>query len=144
MFQAVHSIEIKGELNEVFKIAADLEGHAELSPEFTGLHILKQEEHRIIYERTVNKLGLNCKFTSQATFEGPKAIKFVHLDGFLKGMSTEWRFEEISGGTKVTAIHTLATLGSLIDKLIYNIFIKNTANRILKNMKQKIEGTLKN
>lgn len=146
MIYLENSIIINEKLDKVFKVVQDIEKYPDFIPEFKSQKILTKEDNKIVIERTVKVLGLPFTWISNGIIKKNESIKFEQIKGLLKGMSTEWIFEPIEERTKIKVIHTLdlkipfPIIKDIIGRfLIWDIFIKKIANKILENLKKKIE-----
>lgn len=98
-----HSIVIKGDLNNVFQLMADVESWHENFPHVyrNEAKILKKEGGKLLIERD----GV-IKWKSFLTINRDnKLIQAEHLKGLTKGLIAIWKFEKIPEGTKMIATH---------------------------------------
>ncbi len=137
------SILIKADLKKVFKVAEQIDKFGDFIPQYKEVDILKNTENSMVLKRTARIAGKKMCWTSEATIRKDDAIIFEQINGILKGMHTEWRFYPVAEGTKIAISHDFSlkipVVGKLGEKIIYNLFIKNIAQTILLNMKEKLE-----
>ncbi len=145
MIQRVNYIFIKADLDTVFSIAADVEKYPEFIPEFKTNRVQKIEDNKIVVERAI-KIGVKTfPWKSVGIIKRNHSIIFDQIEGFLKGMHTEWIFEKVKNGTGVRVTHEfeikIPLIGNMIGKyLIWNLFIKKIADKILIRLKDEIEN----
>lgn len=142
--QTESSIVIKGGLEEVFSVVWNVERYPEFIPEFEQTKILEQDNERVVMERRIKLGWFYPMWRSEMKAEGKKLIKFVHLSGILKEMETVWRFRETEGCVEIRTFHNfevkIPILGRMITFIIWNAFVKRTAETMLKRMKKRVEG----
>ena len=138
------SIVIRAELPRVFAVAEQIEKYGDFIPSYKGVKILERGENSMTLERTARIMGKEWRWVSKAQIKKNEAILFDQVSGVLKGMHTEWRLQAVPEGTKVVISHdfssNLPLLGCLLEKLVYNLAIKDIANTVLVNMKQHLEA----
>ena len=138
------SILINQNLARVFQVACDIEKLSDFIPEYKNVKVISREDNEMILEAKIQLLSLiPITFTSSGIIKENESIKYEQIKGPLKGLQTEWKFEEIDKKTKLSIIHILniriPLIGNLLEKLVYALFIKNLAQEVLLCMKKKLE-----
>lgn len=137
---------IKGNIDEVFSVAKNVEKYSEFIPQFKETRIIREDGNKIIMERKVKIGWLHSNWQSEMVTEENKCIRFVHLSGLLKGMKTKWRFKDTGKEVKIKVLHNfeirIPIVGRIMEFVIWNIFIKKTAKAMLKKMKERVEGKI--
>jgi len=139
------SILIQGNIQRVFEIVQDVENYSQFMPQFKKAKIYPINENKFMVERIFNILHIPFKWKSLVIIKKNESIKFEHIEGILKGMRTDWLFERVNGKIKITTTHELTiktpVIGNMIGKfIIWNLVIKKRANKMLENLKKKIES----
>ncbi len=143
--QTENSIIIKGNVERIFGIVQNIEGHQEFMPEFNETKIHTEENDKIIFERSIRIAGIPIAWKSVAKIEKNRLIKLEHIEGIVRGLRTEWKFKPIKEGCEVIIIHNLdglkvRVIRSHIGKFIlWNLLLKKICNKMLKNLKAKVE-----
>lgn len=138
------SILINQDLSRVFQVACDIERLSSFIPEYKNVQCLDRKDGEMILAAKIQLLGfIPITFISSGIIKENESIKYEQIKGPLKGLQTEWRFEEVDKKTKLIIIHTLnikiPLVGNLIEKLVYTLFIKNLAQEVLLCMKKEVE-----
>lgn len=139
------SILIDQDLSRAFQVACNIERLSDFIPEYKNVRCLSQENNEMILEAKIQLLGLiPISFISSGIIKENESIKYEQIKGPLKGLQTEWKFEEVDKNTtKLSIVHSLnikiPLIGNLIEKLVYALFIKSLAKEVLLCMKKELE-----
>jgi ribosome-associated toxin RatA of RatAB toxin-antitoxin module len=141
-----NSIVIKGSVEEVFEMVRNIEGHQEFMPDFNKTKIYTEESDKIVFKRSIKIANIiPITWKSVAKIERNKSIQLEHIEGIGRGLRTEWRFKPIKEGAEVVIVHNLdglkvPVIKSSIGKfVIWNLLLKKICNKMLKNLKEKVE-----
>ncbi|MEW6619650.1 MAG: SRPBCC family protein [bacterium] len=145
MIHKEDSILINQNIIATFKVAKDIERLSSFIPEYKQVKIISKENNKMVLEAKIKIFGfVPITYISTGLITENKSIKYEQIKGPLKGLQTEWKFEEIGNATKLTIIHDIDIKIHRIEKLIYNLCIKKLANEVLVSMKKELErGDLK-
>jgi len=142
--QTENSIVIKGDIDEVFSVVQDVERYPEFMPQFKETEIIKKDGNKILVKRRIKIGCLPLDWQSEMVIGKDRWIKFTHLTGLLRGMETEWRFKETEEGVEIRVFHNLEIkipiVGRIITFILWEAFIKKTAEIMLKKIKERVEG----
>ncbi|MDI6791701.1 MAG: SRPBCC family protein [bacterium] len=136
--QTENSIAIKGSLEEVFSVMADVESWPLYLSSHRDMRILRKEEDMIEIERK----GI-IKWISVIEIDRENIqIKSDQIKGPVKGLKALWRFEELKGETKMVLEHSyhcqVSVIGWIIE-LIVAFALKKISNNTLKAVKERVE-----
>ncbi|MDI6703188.1 MAG: SRPBCC family protein [bacterium] len=134
-----NSIVIKGDIDKVFQVMADVERWPEFLSSHRKMDIISKEGNRIMIKRE----GM-IKWRSIITIKD-RLMRSKQLEGPLRGLIAEWRFEETLEGTKMTLVHNFnykISLGKLILEPIVARILKKIGNNTLRCVKKRVEGGL--
>ncbi|MEW6608503.1 MAG: SRPBCC family protein [bacterium] len=145
MIHKEDSILINQNIIAAFKVAKDIERLSSFIPEYKQVKIISKENNKMVLEAKIKIFGfVPITYISTGLITENKSIKYEQIKGPLKGLQTEWKFEEIGNATKLTIIHDIDIKIYRIEELIYNLCIKKLANEVLVSMKKELErGDLK-
>lgn len=87
--------------NQMFDLVADVGHYAEFLPWVTAVRVRSDSETEMIADLLVGFRSLRERFTSRVVKARPEAILVEYLDGPLKFLRNEWRFEPAAGGCTV-------------------------------------------
>ena len=142
-----NAIEIGADAATIFAFASATERWPEYLPHYRWVRVL--EEHgamRVVEMAAVRGLIPIRWVAEQRNDPSRPHIAFRHVRGWTRGMEVEWRFEPITGGTRVAIEHRLEfrfpIAASWLGKhVVAEFFIHDVATKTLARMKQLAEGT---
>ena len=127
----------------VYERAADLEGYSDLADEYRESRVLSRDGDSAVVERMARIAGLPFTWRSEVTFAAPERVEFRQISGPLRGMRTVWTIAPESDGTRLSIVHDLTPapgpVGNALAAVIYRLFVKKLALKILANLKATVE-----
>ncbi len=128
----------------VYERAADLEGYSDLAEEYKESRVISRDGNSAVVERKARIAGLPLAWRSKATLVPSERIEFEQISGPLRGMHTVWQISRESDGTRLSIIHELAPgpapIANALAGVIYRLFVRNLALKILANLKALMEA----
>jgi coenzyme Q-binding protein COQ10 len=120
---------------QMFDLVADVARYGEFLPWVAGVRVRSDSEHEMVADLIVGFKGLRERFTSRVNKHRPDHIHVDYLDGPLRHLSNEWRFErKTDGGSIVDFTVDFAFRNSLFERLAGQVF-----DRALRKMTQAFE-----
>ena len=86
---------------QMFDLVADVGRYAEFLPWVTAVRVRSDSDTEMIADLIVGFRSLRERFTSKVVKARPNTILVEYLDGPLKFLRNEWRFEPAPGGCTV-------------------------------------------
>jgi coenzyme Q-binding protein COQ10 len=86
---------------QMFDLVADVGRYAEFLPWVTAVRVRSNSETEMVADLIVGFRSLRERFTSKVVKARPNTINVEYLDGPLKFLRNEWRFEPAPGGCNV-------------------------------------------
>jgi coenzyme Q-binding protein COQ10 len=86
---------------QMFDLVADVGRYAEFLPWVTAVRVRSNSETEMVADLIVGFRSLRERFTSKVVKSRPHTINVEYLDGPLKFLRNEWRFEPAPGGCSV-------------------------------------------
>lgn len=86
---------------QMFDLVADVGRYAEFLPWVTAVRVRSDSDAEMVADLIVGFRSLRERFTSRVTKVRPGRISVEYLDGPLKFLRNEWRFEAEPGGCTV-------------------------------------------
>ncbi len=87
--------------SQMYDLVADVKNYAEFLPWVSAIRVRKDEEHEMLADMIVGFKSLRETFSSRV-LKTPKSLIVVdYLDGPMKHLHNQWRFEEIPGGGSI-------------------------------------------
>lgn len=109
--------------DQMFDLVADVKSYDKFLPWVVATRIKSDSETEMMADMIVGFSGLREKFTSRVLKQRPHAITIDYIEGPLKHLHNEWRFEDqVDGGCKVDFMVDFSFRNSLFDKLAGQMF----------------------
>lgn len=83
---------------QLFALVADVDRYDEFLPWVTAVRIKSDSETEMVADLIVGFNAFKERFTSKVTKERPGHIHVEYVDGPLKYLKNEWRFDAVPGG----------------------------------------------
>jgi coenzyme Q-binding protein COQ10 len=97
------SEQIRGELNRVYELVADMESYPRFMPSLNKLEVLERGEGWTVTDWDTSISGMNFRWQERDVFdEANRRITYRQVSGDLKRFEGEWRVEEEADGVRVT------------------------------------------
>jgi coenzyme Q-binding protein COQ10 len=84
--------------DQLFDLVADVEKYDEFLPWVSAVRVRSNSESEMVADLIVGFNAFKERFTSRVTKERPGHIRVEYVDGPLKYLKNEWRFEPAAGG----------------------------------------------
>lgn len=111
---------IKAPIDEVFAIAADVEGATRWQPEMKEAECLEHDSEGrqvLVHTKTdakVRTLGADVRFS----YDEPTGMTWVQEEGDLKSVEGSWTFEDLGDGTTEATYAMTVDLGRMLGMAI--------------------------
>jgi len=136
------SIEIEAPIDEVFAVAADVEGSPRWQPEIKLAECLERDaEGNQILVRTetdakVRRLGSTLRFD----YQEPARISWVQEEGDLKSVEGAWELEDLGGGRTLATYSMTVDLGRMLGMVIRGPLVGVLRGQLVESMPGKLKG----
>ena len=136
------SIEIEAPIDEVFAVAADVEGSPRWQPEIKLAECLESDgDGNQVLVRTetdakVRRLGSTLRFD----YEQPTRISWVQEDGDLKSVEGAWELEDLGGGRTLATYSMTVDLGRMLGMVIRGPLVGVLRGQLVESMPGKLKG----
>ncbi len=136
------SAEIAAPIEEVFAVAADVEGSPRWQPEIKLAECLERDDddHQILVrtetDAKVRRLGSTLRFG----YDDPLAISWEQEDGDLKSVKGSWEFEDL-GNDRTRATYWMEVdLGRMLGMVIRGPLVGVLRGQLVESMPGKLKG----
>lgn len=140
--QTENHIEIRGQADIVFELAADVLNWPEILPHYRWVKLIGEDGSKRVVEMAAHRDGIPVKWTAvQKLYPDDRRIVFHHIKGPTTGMDVEWTINEIPGGMVHVRIwhgftHPWPVVGPFISEYIVGgFFVHNIAGKTLATIK---------
>jgi uncharacterized membrane protein len=136
------SIEIEAPIDEVFAVAADVEGSPRWQPEIKLAECLERDaEGNQVLVRTetdakVRRLGSTLRFD----YQEPARISWVQEEGDLKSVEGAWELEDLGGGRTLATYSMTVDLGRMLGMVIRGPLVGVLRGQLVESMPGKLKG----
>jgi coenzyme Q-binding protein COQ10 len=83
---------------QLFNLVADVDRYSEFLPWVVAVRIRSASEEEIVADLVVGFSAFKERFTSRVTLDKPRRIHVDYIEGPLKYLRNEWRFDPAPGG----------------------------------------------
>jgi coenzyme Q-binding protein COQ10 len=87
--------------DQLFELVADVKRYDEFLPWVTAVRVRSSNETELVADLIVGFGAFRERFTSRVAKERPSRITVDYVEGPLKFLHNEWRFEPAEGGTNL-------------------------------------------
>jgi coenzyme Q-binding protein COQ10 len=87
--------------DQLFDLVADVKRYDEFLPWVTAVRVRSSSETEMVADLIVGFGAFRERFTSRVAKERPDRITVDYVEGPLKFLHNEWRFEPVEGGTNL-------------------------------------------
>jgi hypothetical protein len=142
---AIHgsaSAEIDAPIDEVFEVAADVEGSPRWQPEIKVAECLERDaggRQVLVHTETdakVRRLGSTLRFQ----YERPTAISWRQEDGDLKSVEGSWELEDLGDGRTRATYELTVDLGRMLGMVIRGPLVGVLRGQLIATMPGKLKG----
>lgn len=141
-----NSIDIRGNRDAIFAMAAAVEEWPRLLPHYRWVKILSDGATERLVEMAAHRDGFPVRWTARQQLDPNRnQIHFTHVRGISRGMQVTWFLETGGEVVHVRIVHDLTLRWPLIGQLVANhivgkLFVSNIANKTLRTIKRHIEA----
>jgi uncharacterized membrane protein len=134
--------EIEAPIEEVFAVAADVEGSPRWQPEIKVAECLERDaEGNQVLVRTetdakVRRLGSTLRFA----YVEPTGIRWEQEDGDLKSVKGSWELEDLGGGRTRATYWMEVDLGRMLGMVIRGPLVGVLRGQLVESMPGKLNG----
>lgn len=134
--------EIDAPIDEVFAVAADIEGSPRWQPEIKLAECVESDSEgrqilvRMETDAKVRTVGSVLRFA----YEEPSAINWHQEDGDLKSVDGAWEFEDLGEGRTRATYRMRVDLGRMLGMLIRGPVVGVLRAQIVETMPDKLKG----
>ncbi|GAB6098625.1 type II toxin-antitoxin system RatA family toxin [Halanaerocella petrolearia] len=143
MPKVVEEIIVKGNIEQAYQLAKDMESYPEFMEDVISVKVLEREENSTITSWKTEVDGRQISWREKDLFNDDEyQIIYQQLDGDLKKFDGEWSLETTKQGVKITLIvdfeFGVAMLAPLLNPILKKKVRLNSKN-MLEAIKEKVE-----
>ncbi len=138
------SADIEAPIEEVFEVAADVEGSPRWQPEIKVAEALEHDaggRQVLVHTETdakVRTLGSDLRFS----YEAPNGLSWVQESGDLKSVEGSWRFEKLDAARTRATYSMSVDLGRMLGMVIRGPIVGVLRGQLVETMPGKLKAFL--
>jgi ribosome-associated toxin RatA of RatAB toxin-antitoxin module len=135
------SAEIAAPIDEVFAIAADVEGSPRWQPEIKVAEVIERDgdgRQILVHTETdakVRRLGADLRFS----YDEPAGLNWVQEEGDLKSIEGSWSFEDLGDGRTRATYEMTVDLGRMLGMVIRGPLVGVLRGQLVESMPGKLK-----
>jgi uncharacterized membrane protein len=135
------SAEIDAPIEEVFAVAADVEGSPRWQPEIKVAECLERDDggHQVLVRTETDAKVRTLSTTLRFGYEDPTGISWEQTEGDLKSVKGSWEFEDL-GGDRTRATYWMEVdLGRMLGMVIRGPLVGVLRGQLVESMPGKLK-----
>lgn len=136
------SADIHAPIEEVFAVAADVEGSPRWQPEIKSVEVLERNDdgHQILVEIETDAKVRTLSSTMRFGYDDPTGISWEQSDGDLKSVRGSWEFEDL-GNDRTRATYWMEVdLGRMLGMVIRGPLVGVLRGQLVESMPGKLKA----
>jgi hypothetical protein len=135
------STEIEAPIDEVFAVAADVEGSPRWQPEIKAADCVERDGDgnqalvRMETDAKVRRLNSTIRFD----YEQPTRIGWAQEEGDLKSVEGSWELEDLGGGRTLATYRLEVDLGRVLGMVIRGPLVGILRGQLVESMPEKLK-----
>ena len=135
------SVEIAAPIDEVFAIAADVEGSPRWQPEIKIAEVIERDadgRQILVHTETdakVRRLGADLRFS----YDEPAGLSWVQEEGDLKTIEGSWSFDDLGDGRTRATYEMTVDLGRMLGMVIRGPLVGVLRGQLVESMPGKLK-----
>ena len=136
------SAEINAPIEEVFAVAADVEGSPRWQPEIKSVEVVERNDdgHQTLVEIDTDAKVRTLHSTMRFGYDDPTAISWEQTDGDLKSVKGSWEFEDLGEGRTRATYWMEVDLGRMLGMVIRGPLVGVLRGQLVESMPGKLKG----
>ena len=136
------SAEIAAPIEEVFAVAADVEGSPRWQPEIKVARVLERDadgRQVLVHTETdarVRRVGADLRFS----YDEPKGLRWVQEEGDLKSIEGSWTFEDLGEERTRATYEMTVDVGRMLGMVIRGPLVGVLRGQLVESMPGKLKG----
>ena len=136
------SIEIEAPIEEVYAVAADVEGSPRWQPEIKAAECLERDrdDNQVLVRTETDAKVRRLASTLRFSYQQPHRISWVQEEGDLKSVEGAWELEDL-GDDRTRATYSMTVdLGRMLGMVIRGPLVGILRGQLVESMPGKLKG----
>jgi len=139
--QGSASTVIEAPIDEVYAVAADIEGSPKWQPEIKRAEALEHDgDEQTLVETETDAKVRTLKSTLRFSYEPPTKIEWRQEDGDLKSVDGSWSFEDLGDGRTRATYSMTVDLGRMLGMVIRGPLVGVLRGQLVDSMPEKLKA----
>ena len=139
--QGSASTVIEAPIDEVYAVAADIEGSPKWQPEIKRAEALEHDgDEQTLVETETDAKVRTLKSVLRFSYDPPTKIRWSQEDGDLKSVDGSWTFEDLGDGTTEATYEMTVDLGRMLGMVIRGPLVGVLRGQLVESMPDKLKG----
>ena len=136
------STEIDAPIEEVFAVAADVEGSPRWQPEIKRAEVLERDDdgHQTLVRTETDGKVRTLSSTLRFGYDDPAGISWEQTDGDLKSVKGSWEFEDLGEGRTRATYWMEVDLGRMLGMVIRGPLVGVLRGQLVESMPGKLKS----
>ena len=136
------SAEIEAPIEEVFAVAADVEGSPRWQPEIKSAECLERDAdgHQVLVRTETDAKVRTLKSTLRFSYDEPAGLRWEQDDGDLKSVKGSWEFEDLGEGRTKATYWMEVDLGRMLGMVIRGPLVGVLRGQLVESMPGKLKA----
>ncbi len=138
--QGSASAVIEAPIEEVYAVAADVEGSPKWQPEIKKARALEREgDEQVLVETETDAKVRTLKSTLRFSYDPPNGLSWRQESGDLKSVEGSWSFEEAGDGQTKATYEMTVDLGRMLGMVIRGPLVGVLRGQLVESMPDKLK-----
>jgi len=136
------SAEIDAPIEEVFAVAADVEGSPRWQPEIKSVEVLERNDdgHQVLVSIETDAKVRTLSSTMRFGYDDPTGISWEQTDGDLKSVQGRWELEDLGEGRTKATYWMEVDLGRMLGMVIRGPLVGVLRGQLVESMPGKLKA----
>ena len=136
------SAEIDAPIEEVFAVAADVEGSPRWQPEIKSVEVLERNDdgHQVLVSIETDAKVRTLSSTMRFGYDDPTGISWEQTDGDLNSVQGRWELEDIGEGRTKATYWMEVDLGRMLGMVIRGPLVGVLRGQLVESMPGKLKA----
>ena len=138
--QGSASTVIEAPIDEVYAVAADIEGSPRWQPEIKSAEAVERDgDEQTLVETETDAKVRTLKSTLRFSYDPPNGLSWRQEDGDLKSVEGSWSFEEAGDGQTRATYEMTVDLGRMLGMVIRGPLVGVLRGQLVESMPDKLK-----
>ena len=136
------SAEIEAPIDEVYAVAADVEGSPRWQPEIKDVEVVERDGtgNQVLVDVETDAKVRTLKSRLRFSYDEPAGLTWTQEKGDLKSVEGAWEFEDLGDGRTLATYSMTVDLGRMLGMVIRGPLVGVLRGQLVESMPGKLKG----